>query len=247
MNKTRQWAMLTAVACLAVLAAGWFLVVKPQRAHATSLRSQAAGVAASNDKLRSQVGQLRQQQQDLPAQQKLLSQIATKIPDNPALPGLIRQLSAAADGAGVDLISLAPSAPTVATTAPGAVTAAGAGATAATTAGASSTSPAASPLASIPITVQVQGSYFNIEQFFSAVESLNRAMLVGGFTLTPASGTGGSAASSTAPAGATGAASGAPSLAPGTLNAQLNATVFEAPQVSAAAGTTTSSTTTPVR
>src|SRR5947209_20010643 len=187
MSKTRQWALLTAVACLAVLAAGLVLVIKPQRADASRLRTQTAGVESHSAQLRSQVDQLRQEQKDLPAVQKLLSQIATKIPDNPALPTLIRQLSAAADGAGVTLISLAPSAPTVATTAPGAVTAAGAGATAATTAGASSTSPAASPLASIPITVQVQGSYFNIEQFFSAVESLNRAMLVGGFTLTPAS------------------------------------------------------------
>ena len=44
MSKTRQWAMLTAVACLAVLAAGWFLVVKPQRAHASDLRAQTTTV-----------------------------------------------------------------------------------------------------------------------------------------------------------------------------------------------------------
>src|SRR3954463_4776948 len=155
MNKTRQWSMLTAVACLAILAAGWFLVVKPQRSHAASLRTQTASVQTSNGQLQSQVNQLKQQQKDLPAQQKLLSQIATKIPDNPALPALIRQLSAAADGAGVNLVSLAPGAPTLAVAsaaAPAAVTTK------------SPSAPVASPLAVIPLTVQVQGTYFNVEQ-----------------------------------------------------------------------------------
>jgi type IV pilus assembly protein PilO len=243
MNKTRQWAMLTAVACLAVLAAGWFVVVKPQRSHAASLRSQAADVDSSNDRLRTQVDQLRQQQRNLPEQQKTLSQIATKIPDNPALPALIRQLSAAADGAGVTLVSLAPSTPTVATPAAGAAGVAGAGAR--PVVGAAAAPTAAGPtLANIPIVVQVQGSYFNIEQFFSAVEGLNRAMLVNGFTMTPASGTG--ATSSTGASGGAGSSvAGAPQLPPGTLNAQINATVFEAPVISASATSLTS--TTPVR
>ena len=201
MNKTRQWATLTAVACLAIMAAGWMLAVKPQRSHAAQLRTQAQSVRSSNDQLRSQVDQLRQQQKDLPAQQKLLSQIATKIPDNPALPSLIRQLSAAADGAGVDLVSLAPGAPAIAA-APGAAATATAGS-------------AASPLASIGLTLQVQGSYFNLEQFFSAVESLNRAMLVTGFTLAPG-----------------GAATAAGAKVPaGNLTAQITASVFESPQV----------------
>lgn len=202
MNKTRQWATLTAVACLAILAAGWFLVVKPQHSHAASLRSQTQSVLTTNNQLQSQVSQLRQQQKDLPAQQKVLSQIATKIPDNPALPALIRQLSAAADGAGVNLLSLSPSMPTAS---------AGVGARA-----------AAAPLATISLTLQVQGSYFNVEQFFSAVESLNRAMLVSGFSLTPAS--------------------GAVGTAPGDLTAAITAQVFESPQV---AGATPPVTTTP--
>ena len=217
MSKMRQWAMLTAVACLAVLAAGWFLVIKPQRAHASDLRAQTATVQGQANDLRSQVAQLQQQQKGLPEQQKLLSQIATKIPDNPALPALIRQLSAAADGAGVDLVSLAPGQPAVAQApAPATMTAATAAAAA-----------AAPPLASIPLTLQVQGSYFNVEQFFSAVEGLNRAMLVTGFSLASASGPSGGAA-----------ASGPDALPPGTLNASITAQVFESPQLAPAATTT---------
>ena len=233
MSKSRQWATLTAVACLAVLAAGWFLVIKPQRAHAASLRTQAQAVQAASAGLRSQVDQLRQQQKDLPAQQKLLSQIATKVPDNPALPALIRQLSAAADGAGVSLMSLAPSAPALVD------------ATRSTSASTSSATAArpvvhagAAPLAGIPLAIQVQGSYFNVVQFFSAVESLNRAMLVTGFSLTPAT------------SGSTPVATGAPataatdSLPPGTLTAAITAQVFESPQIAPAATTATSTSTT---
>lgn len=217
MNKTRQWATLTAVACLAILAAGWFLVVKPQRSHASQLKAQTQSVQSSNSQLMSQVNQLKEQQKDLPAQQKLLAQIATKIPDNPALPALIRQLSAAADGAGVNLVSLAPSAPTMAAATAGAVTPAAARAAA-----------GAAPLATIPLAIGIQGSYFNVEQFFSAVESLNRAMLVTGFSLAP--GAGAATAGAKAPADQ--------------LSAQITASVFESPQV--ATGTTAPATTTTV-
>jgi len=209
MNKTRQWAVLTAVGCLAVLVAGWMLVVKPQRAHAAQLRTQASGLQSDNNTLRAHVNQLRQMQKDIPAQQKTLAAIATKIPDNPALPALIRQLSAAADGAGVNLVSLAPGQPTIV-----------GGATAATSKAAAT----ASPLASISVAINVQGTYFNVEQFFSAVESLSRAMLVNGFSLAPVQ------SNSSTPTGT--------ALPPDTLNAQITATVFESPQTAPVAAAT---------
>lgn len=216
MNKTRQWAMLTAVACLAVLAAGWFLVVKPERSHAASLRTDTQGVLAKNNELRTQVDQWRQQQRDLPAQQKKLAAYARQIPDNPALPALIRQLSSAADGAGVTLVSLAPAQPAAPlnTNPAAAITKAAA---------------PGSTYLQIPITVEVTGTYFNVEQFFAAVEQLNRAVLVSGFNIGPLNGTGGGA---TTPAAAS--TGGAPQAAPGTLKATLNAVVFESPSVAAA-------------
>src|SRR3954469_8073383 len=112
MDKMRQWTMLTVVGVVAVLGAGWFLAVSPQRHHAGQLRSQAANQQSANGQLQARVSQLQQQQKGLPAQQRRLNQIATKIPDNPALPALIRQLSSAADGAGVELVSLSPANPT---------------------------------------------------------------------------------------------------------------------------------------
>src|SRR5438067_6686293 len=111
MTRARQWSVLTAVACLAVMAAGWFVLVKPQRSHAASLRKDAADVLQINQTLQAQIAHLRAQAKDLPAQQRKLADIATKVPDSPALPTLIRQLSAAADGSGVNLVSLSPGLP----------------------------------------------------------------------------------------------------------------------------------------
>src|SRR5579885_2815274 len=113
MTKARQWTVLTAVLCLAVMAAGWFVLVKPQRAHAADLRSQAAQKEQSNQALEAQIAHLRAQAKDLPAQQRALAKIATQVPDSPALPTLIRQLSAAADSAKVNLVSLSPGQPTL--------------------------------------------------------------------------------------------------------------------------------------
>jgi Tfp pilus assembly protein PilO len=217
MNKMRQWSILAGVGVLAVFGAGWFLLVSPQRAHATDLRAQAATQQQANSTLQSQVSQLQQQKHGLPAQQRLLDQIATKVPNSPALPVLIRQLTSAARASGVELVSLAPStpAPVVAT---------------ATTAVAPST-PAAgpAPLNQIPLTIQVQGSYFNVESFFREVEHLSRAMMVTEFTLSPVNDAG---SASTTTSETTGSG-GSKAAAPGALNGQLKAIVFESPTVSA--------------
>jgi len=227
MTKARQWSVLTAVACLAVLAAGWFVLVKPQRAHAANLRSQAAQVNQSNQGLEAQIAHLRAQAKDLPAQQRALAKIATQVPDSPALPTLIRQLSAAADSAKVNLVSLSPGQPGLVAlpVKPGATTTSGTSpaAPAATTAGTATTAGApASVLASIPLQIQVQGGYFNLEQFFQAIESLPRAMLVTQFTAAPL---------------AAGGAPGGQVVPPGTLNVTLTASVFMSPDAAVAATT----------
>jgi len=223
MTRARQWSVLTAVACLAVMAAGWFILVKPQRTHASSLRDQASQVDQSNQALQAQIAHLRAQAKDLPAQQRTLAKIATQVPDSPALPTLIRQLSAAADSAGVNLVSLSPGQPALVASpvAAAATTGTSPAAPAATTA----TSPAAAPgamLASIPLQVQIQGSYFNLESFFQAIETLPRAMQVTQFSAAPVQ-------AGASPTGQT--------VAPGTLNVTLTASVYMSP--TAAAATTT--------
>lgn len=221
MDKMRQWTVFTVLAVIAVLVAGWMLMVKPQRSHAADLRDQAAQVQSGNDQLRNQISSLKSQAKDLPKQQARLAVIEQKIPDNPALPSLIRSLSDAADGAGVDLVSLAPSQPAaLAPTAPAAAATVTAGHPAAA---------AAPALEQVPVTLSVTGTYFNIEQFVSNLEGLQRAIIVDGWSMAPG-GKGGAAGAPSAPAAAT---------ATDQLTAQITARVFMAPGSAATASTGT--------
>src|SRR3954468_9644506 len=220
MQKMQQWTMLTALGVVGVLVAGWFLLVSPQRSHAASLRAQAVSQESANASLQSQVNQLEQQKKGLPAQQRQLHKIAARVPHTPELPALIRQLSSAADDAGVDLVSLAPSAPAPVTAATGAAPA---------TAGTSAAPAAASPLVKIQLALTVQGSYYNVESFFQQIEKLTRAMTVQQWTLTPVGGAGASPATGTsAQTSATGK-----KVPPGALSAVITGSVFESPAAAA--------------
>ena len=236
MEKSRQWVILTAVGAVAILVAGWFLVASPQHKHAASLRAQASSLTASNQQLQVRVHQRQAMQAGVAVEQRKLDKIAQQIPDNPALPTLIRQLSAAAKAAGVDLVSLAPSAPVVA--AAGATTApSGATSLSATHAAATSS------LVQIPVAVQVTGSYFNVEAFFNAIEKMTRVMKVPTWSMTPFTGTTG--------APSTGSTAAAPTQAlPGTVTTTITGVIYELPTVAvapatapvAAGGSTTGST-----
>ena len=209
MEKMRQWTVLSALGVVGVLAAGWFLLISPQSSHAKQLRTQAASVEDATNGLRTQISQLKEQQKGETAQQKRLAEIAQMIPDNPQLPGLIRQLSTAAHKAGVSLDSMAPSTP------------APVGAAAAS--GAAGVPAGAVPLAQIPVSISVTGSYFNIESFMRSLEHLDRALKVTGLTVAPNNG-------DTAATGDAGAA-------PNALTGQIQAIVYESPTVVPAAAT----------
>jgi type IV pilus assembly protein PilO len=213
-SKMKQWVALTVVGCLAVLAAGWFLLVSPKRGDAAAIRDDVATQSSTNSALQTQLAMLKAQAKTLPQQQAALARVAAKIPDNPALPALIRALSQAAEDAGVELVSIAPGTPAAVATAPTAASTGAAGSTPVAGSGAAvgaqaagvtkpagtagapvtlgSASAAASSfspgvLTSIPLTINVVGGYFQVEQFFDRVESLARAAKVTGFTMAPGS------------------------------------------------------------
>jgi Tfp pilus assembly protein PilO len=196
MDKLKQWVALTVVACLAIAAAGWFLLVSPKRAEAATLRQQAADQVSKNAAQRTQLQVLKAQAKDLPKEQAKLAAVATKIPDNPALPALVRDLLDAASGAGVELVSITPGQPALATAATPAkpvapATGAAAPAAPAAAAPAAATAPrtgsggSAGQLAHIPVSLNVAGDYFEIQQFLAAVEDLPRAVRVENLTMAP--------------------------------------------------------------
>jgi Tfp pilus assembly protein PilO len=206
MEKTRQWAILTVVVVLVVLAGGWFMLVSPQRSKASDVRDQVTTAQQNNTQLKNELASLKAERKDLPKVQAQLAKLASQLPSNPGLPSLVRELSAAADSAGVDLVSLSPSTPTFVVSAAAATTltpAAPAPSASPGTDSSSSTSttdtsgaattpvtptaPAATygQLAQVPLTVVVNGSYFEIEEFVSNLEALKRPFLTSALSISP--------------------------------------------------------------
>lgn len=176
MSQTRRWGIGAALLALVILAAGYFLLVKPQKSKVSDLHTQAATQNEQNAQLRTKIEALQAEAKNNAQEQRILEKFATQIPDTADEPSLIRSLSQTARGAGVDLGGITPGAPATLTAAPDASTQS-LGAT--TTAG-------AGQLFSLPLTLTVTGAYSNLESFFSELEHLPRAFLVNSFTFTPA-------------------------------------------------------------
>ena len=189
MDKVKQYVVFTVLGCLVVLAAGWMLLVSPKRTAAAELRAEAETTRVANDQLRTQLTVLRAKAKDLPKEQAKLASVAAKIPDNPALPALIRALVTAGKASGVELVSVTPGPPVLTVgavpVAPGGAAAAAAPAPVAPAAGAVAAPSAAESLASIPISLNVAGGYFQVQQFLAELETLPRSMRVTGLTVTP--------------------------------------------------------------
>lgn len=174
MTRLRQLWLLTALGTLVVLAGGYMFLVTPQSKKAEALREETDTQLQVNRQLQSQIDMLNKQKKDLPAQQAKLAKFRRLIPPNPALPALVRSLTDAADNSGVEIVSIAPVLPEWAkgqdtktrTEIPGRVP-----------------GPNGTALAAIGVKLKVIGNYSQITQFFTEVEELNRAMLVGGFKI----------------------------------------------------------------
>lgn len=184
MTTTRRWVIGTAIAVVVILAAGWMLLVKPQKHKVSGLHDQTATQLQANQLLLTQISALQAEQKELPQQQLVLQKFATEIPDTASEPAIIRALTETAKGAGVDLATITPGSPTLVSSAP---------ATASQSLGGTSTSGAsAGTLYSLPLSLAVSGGYSNIESFFSGLEHLPRAFLVSSFNLNPGSTSAGS-------------------------------------------------------
>ena len=164
MDRVKQWVALAVAVSLGVLAAGWFLLVQPKNAEAADLRAQAEQQVSANAAMRTHLAVLKAQARDLPKQEAKLARVSEKIPDNPALPALIRALAGASDASGVEFLSLTPGAPTPA-------------ATTGTT--------GQSGLTLVPVTINVSGGYFQIEQYVRMLEDLPRALRISNITVAP--------------------------------------------------------------
>jgi len=199
MTDTRKWSLIAGVLVVAIFAAGWFLLIAPKRSDASALKGSTVAQNGANARLEQQIEVLQAQQADLPAQRARLAVLQKQVPNNPALPTLIRNLTASGRKVGVTLASLTP-APPVALVSTQPVTPAATTTTTTETTETTSTSesdgesttaapvvvvPPAPSLFQVPLTVDVRGSYFELEQFVNRLEGLKRSFLVSGFSIEP--------------------------------------------------------------
>ena len=167
MNKPQTWYIGAGVAALLVLVAGWMLLIAPARASADQLAVDTETAQARNAATAGQITQLKEQAKDLPAQQLKIAEVRSRIPENPALPSLIRALSASAKSAGISLDKLTPAVPSLA-------------APPATSTGAPTVGGGVAPgqVSQIPLQLEITGKYANIRLFMNSIEQLQRSFLV---------------------------------------------------------------------
>ena len=172
MTTTRKWSLGAAVIVVLILVATWFLLVSPKRGEAADLQAATAAQDNENSSLETELAVLREQNKKLPKYQAELVELRNRVPQTNAMPGFIRQLTAAADNSGVELKSLTP-APAVPLSAeslpPEAVSPEGV--------------LPGGKLAGVNVDIIVTGGFFEIQQFANKLENLERYALVVGLTI----------------------------------------------------------------
>jgi type IV pilus assembly protein PilO len=187
-SKPKFWVIGTAVLTVLLVIAAYFLLIGPKRAEAADFRQQTEDTAASNAQLQAKIEQLKVQFAELPQRQAELAAIKQAMPEEAALPTLVRDLDAMASGAGVTLMSLAPGEP-VTVGPPAGAAAAPAPAPAAGSEGGATPAPTAAPapsdlLASIPVSIVVVGDFYESELFLKNLQTdMPRAYLVTNLTV----------------------------------------------------------------
>lgn len=143
-----------------VLAAGyWFLLYKPALDEQHALEAETAQLVSSQQSLRNQIARLEEIKADEVGIRAAIARVEEFVPRGVAQPQAVREFQAAADDAGVEITSVTFGEP-------------------AAIEGAPDTGDPQTALASISVSMIVEGGYFQIVDFFRRVEhEVDRAVL----------------------------------------------------------------------
>jgi hypothetical protein len=186
----RDRAILAVAAALAVVVAGWLLVIQPKRHQAAKLGGQIASIQSQLDAVRAQVAQGEAARRAFAGSYTVLASLGEAVPSDDNVPSLIYQIQNAASLAHVQFNSLTLGSG-------GASSAAsGGGASSAASGGASSAAQPLPPGASVgpagfpiePFTFTFTGNFFNLADFFGRLQRFvvasNRSISVSGRLMT---------------------------------------------------------------
>ncbi len=144
---------------------GFFLVVNPARNNANAIATQAADQEQQNIATRAKIDQYSAQASEVPAKQAEIAAVQEKLPPTLELPEMIREIEGVADDAGLRLLSITPSTPTVLGEDSG-------------------ESAGGVPTVTVPVAITARGSYTTIKSFVNGLERMTRAYFVSGLDIT---------------------------------------------------------------
>lgn len=189
MNAIRIWSIVTIVAMVGILVAGWFLGIAPRLADARAANDERVMVEALNAGQQARLAELERLSNDQSKLERELDELRREMPDGAQVPELIGQLSVMNARTGTQLTGFTAAEPSefVAVDA-GAPTPAASGEAASGDAAASTIAPAPQGLGgglySIPVNVQVSGTEAQVTDFVRQVQQGDRLFLVTGLTIT---------------------------------------------------------------
>ena len=205
MTSSKTIAVGGAAGLVAIAAASWFLVLSPQRAEADQIRADNDAIQASTELLEQQIADLEEIRDSLPERLAELEQLTEGFPRKAEIPAVLDQLRTTAEDAAVAVQALTAE-PPVTVVAPEAAAAtptptpdASSDATPAPTPEASAPADPATPadpdaaadpadgvlppgvgenLASMAVSMTVEGSYAELAAFLHEIEAAPRAYLL---------------------------------------------------------------------
>jgi hypothetical protein len=157
----RDRTVLIAVVMLAIVAAGWLMVVSPERQKASKLAAQVSSAQSALSTAQSKLGEARNAQAQYAKAYSTIVSLGKAVPAADEVPSLIYQLERASNSKSVDFSAIVN----------GGTSATGTSGAAASGSGAAA---AAAGFTAMPFTFTFNGSYFDLEHLF---ESLNRFTL----------------------------------------------------------------------
>jgi type IV pilus assembly protein PilO len=160
-NRVRTVTLVSIVGIVALAAVAWFVVLGPRLAEADQIATQVEQADMSNLQLRNRVNQARAQVEQAPAAAAEAQKLFATMPRAAELPTVLRQITEAAQQAGID-----PSAIQVISTAVPIATGVAAQ-------GASGVS-----IAEMDIGITVSGNRENLLAFLDNLQALDRAFLI---------------------------------------------------------------------
>lgn len=164
----RRAPLLAVIAAVVLALAMWFLMFTPEREDQALLREEIAGLVSRQNAQRLQIARLEEIKANELDVRADIARLEQYIPDGAAQPSAIRQLQLVADASGVEISSVTFSQPVAVPGAP---------------------APPVpdSVLASVPVSIIIEGGYFQLADFLRRVEAeMPRALLVDSVTITEA-------------------------------------------------------------